>query len=79
MVDIKKLYEIIGRHYVTTLEMSEREDELIQEYEERLKHANAIKDIWFDEYMKAKERAEGLETRILGLEEEEPEMAGDDF
>ena len=64
MITTAKLFEIIGRQYVATLELSEREDELIKKHEEELKEAKENKDFWFEQYLKEKDRADGLEKKL---------------
>ena len=64
MITTAKLFEIIGRQYVATLELSEREDDLIKKHEEKLKEVSESKDFWFDQYMKEKDRADDLEKKL---------------
>lgn len=74
MITTNKLFEIIGRQYVTVLEMSEREDELIKKHEEEIKEVRASKDFWFEQYLKEKDKAEDLEKK---LEEKIDELKGE--
>lgn len=64
MITTAKLFEIIGRQYVATLELSEREDELLKKHEEELKEVKEGKDFWFGQYMKEKDKAEDLEKKL---------------
>lgn len=66
MITTAKLFEIIGRQYVATLEMSEREDALIKKHEEELKEVKEGKDFWFGQYMKEKDKADELEKKLEG-------------
>lgn len=86
MITTAKLFEIIGRQYVATLELSEREDELIKKHEEELKEMEGRKDFWFEQCMKEKDKADGLEMKLaekiadLKSEcEEEQEAEGADW
>ena len=74
MITTAKLFEIIGRQYVATLELSEREDELLKKHEEEVKEVKASKDFWFEQYMKEKDKAEDLEKK---LEEKIAELKGE--
>lgn len=74
MITTAKLFEIIGRQYVATLELSEREDDLIKKHEEKLKEVEESKDFWFEQYMKEKDKADGLEKK---LEEKIAELKGE--
>ena len=64
MITTAKLFEIIGRQYVATLELSEREDDLIKKHEEKLKEKEDRGDFWYEQYLKEKDRAEDLEKRL---------------
>jgi hypothetical protein len=64
MITTAKLFEIIGRQYVATLELSEREDELIKKHEEELKEMEGRKDFWYEQCIKEKDRADGLEMKL---------------
>jgi hypothetical protein len=86
MITTAKLFEIIGRQYVATLELSEREDDLIKKHEEEVKEVKESKDFWFEQYMKEKDRADDLEKKLFekiselkGECEEEQEAEGADW
>jgi hypothetical protein len=86
MITTAKLFEIIGRQYVATLELSEREDELLKKHEEELKEVTEGKDFWFKHYLEEKDRAEDLEKKLFekiselkGECEEEQEAEGADW
>lgn len=86
MITTAKLFEIIGRQYVATLELSEREDDLIKKHEEELKEMEERKDFWYEQCMKEKDRADGLEKKLEGKIaelkcecEEEQEAEGADW
>lgn len=64
MITTAKLFEIIGRQYVATLELSEREDELIKKHEEEMKEVTENKDFWFKHYLEEKDKAEDLEKKL---------------
>jgi len=70
MVTTAKLFEIIGRQYVATLELSESEDAALKKVEEAEKKTEEVRGIWYKIADDKDKEIEQLKNTIDSLEEQ---------